>query len=104
VGRLNPAGTGLEYTPKRQLHAELEEAAARVQQEYAEIQGRRARTWELNGQEGEGRGNGRPVRLNVCFGKSRGPAHAGPLLIASSGSILHPAKGPKRESGAFLRA
>ena len=35
VGRLIPAGTGMEYYRNIQLSQELEEAAARVQQEYA---------------------------------------------------------------------
>ena len=45
VGRLIPAGTGLEYYRNVQLSPELEEAAARVQQEvHGRDRSRRART------------------------------------------------------------
>jgi DNA-directed RNA polymerase subunit beta' len=53
VGRLIPAGTGLEYYRNVQLSPELEEAAARVQQEVtAEIEAAE-RELELMRQEGE---------------------------------------------------
>jgi len=53
VGRLIPAGTGLEYYRNVQLSPELEEAAARVQQEvHAEIEAAE-RELELMRQEGE---------------------------------------------------
>jgi DNA-directed RNA polymerase subunit beta' len=52
-GRLIPAGTGLEYYRNVQLSPELEEAAARVQQEvHAEIEAAE-RELELMRQEGE---------------------------------------------------
>ena len=53
VGRLIPAGTGLEYYRNVQLSPELEEAAARVQQEVtAEIEAAE-RELEMMRQEGE---------------------------------------------------
>jgi DNA-directed RNA polymerase subunit beta' len=53
VGRLIPAGTGLEYYRNVQLSPELEEAAARVQEEvHAEIEAAE-RELELMRQEGE---------------------------------------------------
>ena len=53
VGRLIPAGTGLEYYRNVQLSPELEEAAARVQQEvHAEIEAAE-RELEMMRQEGE---------------------------------------------------
>ena len=59
VGRLIPAGTGLEYYRNVQLSPELEEAAARVQQEvHAETRSRRARA----GDDAAGRRSGRDGR------------------------------------------
>jgi DNA-directed RNA polymerase subunit beta' len=53
VGRLIPAGTGLEYYRNVQLSPELEEAAARVQQEVTAEQEAAERELELMRQEGE---------------------------------------------------
>jgi DNA-directed RNA polymerase subunit beta' len=53
VGRLIPAGTGLEYYRNVQLSPELEEAAARVQQEVTAEQEAAERELEQMRQEGE---------------------------------------------------
>jgi DNA-directed RNA polymerase subunit beta' len=53
VGRLIPAGTGLEYYRNVQLSPELEEAAARVQQEVTAQIEAEERELELMRQEGE---------------------------------------------------
>jgi DNA-directed RNA polymerase subunit beta' len=53
VGRLNPAGTGMEYNRNIQLWQELEEAAARVQQEATAAFEEAERELELMRQEGE---------------------------------------------------
>src|ERR1700688_1298187 len=53
VGRLIPAGTGMEYYRNVQLSQELEEAAARVQQEVTAAFEEAERELELMRQEGE---------------------------------------------------
>ena len=53
VGRLIPAGTGMEYYRNIQLSQELEEAAARVQQEVTAAFEEAERELELMRQEGE---------------------------------------------------
>jgi DNA-directed RNA polymerase subunit beta' len=53
VGRLIPAGTGMEYYRNIQLSQELEEAAARVQQEVTAAFEEAERELELMWQEGE---------------------------------------------------
>jgi len=53
VGRLIPAGTGMEYYRNIQLSQELEEAAARVQQEVMAAFEEAERELELMRQEGE---------------------------------------------------
>jgi DNA-directed RNA polymerase subunit beta' len=53
VGRLIPAGTGMEYYRNIQLSPELEEAAARVQQEVAAQHEAEERELEIMRQEGE---------------------------------------------------
>ena len=53
VGRLIPAGTGMEYYRNIQLSPELEEAAARVQQEVTAAYEEAERELELMRQEGE---------------------------------------------------
>ncbi len=53
VGRLIPAGTGMEYYRNIQLSPELEEAAERVQQEVAAQQEAEERELEIMRQEGE---------------------------------------------------
>ncbi|MGC9292771.1 MAG: DNA-directed RNA polymerase subunit beta' [Acidobacteriaceae bacterium] len=53
VGRLIPAGTGMEYYRNVQLSQELEEAATRVQQEVTEAHEAAERELELMRQEGE---------------------------------------------------
>ena len=64
VGRLIPAGTGLEYYRNVQLSPELEEAAARVQQEvYGRVRSRRARTRT----HAPGRRSRRDGRRVTCF-------------------------------------
>ena len=53
VGRLIPAGTGMEYYRNVRLSQELEDAAARVQQEVSEATEAAERELELMRQEGE---------------------------------------------------
>jgi DNA-directed RNA polymerase subunit beta' len=53
VGRLIPAGTGMEYYRNIQLSPELEEAAAKVQQEVASAYEEAERELEMMRQEGE---------------------------------------------------
>jgi len=53
VGRLIPAGTGMEYYRNIQLSPELEEAAQRVQQEVSQAYEEAERELELMRQEGE---------------------------------------------------
>jgi DNA-directed RNA polymerase subunit beta' len=53
VGRLIPAGTGMEYYRNIQLSPELEEAAERVQQEVLAQQEAEERELEIMRQEGE---------------------------------------------------
>jgi DNA-directed RNA polymerase subunit beta' len=53
VGRLIPAGTGMEYYRNIQLSPELEEAAQRVQQEVTEAHEAYERELEMMRQEGE---------------------------------------------------
>jgi DNA-directed RNA polymerase subunit beta' len=53
VGRLIPAGTGMEYYRNVQLSPELEEAAARVQQEVQEAHAAEERELEQMRMEGE---------------------------------------------------
>jgi DNA-directed RNA polymerase subunit beta' len=53
VGRFIPAGTGMEYYRNIQLSQELEEAAARVQQEVTAAFEEAERELELMRQEGE---------------------------------------------------
>ncbi|MGH9585689.1 MAG: DNA-directed RNA polymerase subunit beta', partial [Acidobacteriaceae bacterium] len=53
VGRLIPAGTGMEYYRNVQLSPELEEAAQRVQQEVQTAYEEAERELELMRQEGE---------------------------------------------------
>jgi DNA-directed RNA polymerase subunit beta' len=53
VGRLIPAGTGMEYYRNIQLSQELEDAAARVQQEVSAAYEEAERELELMRQEGE---------------------------------------------------
>jgi DNA-directed RNA polymerase subunit beta' len=53
VGRLIPAGTGMEYYRNISLSPELEEAAAKVQQEVAEAYEAAERELEMMRQEGE---------------------------------------------------
>ncbi|HEY0757706.1 MAG TPA: hypothetical protein VGD59_00465, partial [Acidisarcina sp.] len=53
VGRLIPAGTGMEYYRNIQLSPELEEAAAKVQQEVTAAYEEAERELELMRQEGE---------------------------------------------------
>jgi DNA-directed RNA polymerase subunit beta' len=53
VGRLIPAGTGMDYYRNIQLSQELEDAAARVQQEVTEAIEAAERELEMMRQEGE---------------------------------------------------
>jgi DNA-directed RNA polymerase subunit beta' len=53
VGRLIPAGTGMEYYRNIELSPELEEAAERVQQEVIAQQEAEERELEIMRQEGE---------------------------------------------------
>jgi DNA-directed RNA polymerase subunit beta' len=53
VGRLIPAGTGMEYYRNVRLSQELEDAAARVQQEVTEAAEAEERQLEMMRQEGE---------------------------------------------------
>jgi DNA-directed RNA polymerase subunit beta' len=53
VGRLIPAGTGMEYYRNIQLSPELEEAAQRVQQEVSQAYEEAERELEMMRQEGE---------------------------------------------------
>ncbi len=53
VGRLIPAGTGMEYYRNVRLSQELEDAAARVQQEVSEATEAAERELEMMRQEGE---------------------------------------------------
>jgi DNA-directed RNA polymerase subunit beta' len=53
VGRLIPAGTGMEYYRNVKLAPELEEAAAKVQEEVTAAYEEAERALELMRQEGE---------------------------------------------------
>src|SRR5205814_3979162 len=53
VGRLIPAGTGMEYYRKLRLSPEMEEAAAKVQEEVSQAYEEAERQLELMRQEGE---------------------------------------------------
>src|SRR5205807_9135729 len=53
VGRLIPAGTGMEYYRNVRLAPELEEAAAKVQEEVSQAYQEAERALELMRQEGE---------------------------------------------------
>ena len=61
VGRLIPAGTGLEYYRNVQLSPELEEAAARIQQEVTAEREAEERELEMMRQEGERVRAGEPL-------------------------------------------
>jgi DNA-directed RNA polymerase subunit beta' len=56
VGRLIPAGTGMEYYRDVRLSPELEEAAAKVQEEVSAAYEEAERALELLRQEGDGEG------------------------------------------------
>ena len=53
VGRLIPAGTGMEYYRNVRLSPELEQAAAKVQEEVSQAYAEAERALELLRQEGE---------------------------------------------------
>jgi DNA-directed RNA polymerase subunit beta' len=53
VGRLIPAGTGMEYYRNVRLSPEMEEAAAKVQEEVSQAYEEAERALELMRQEGE---------------------------------------------------
>ena len=56
MGRLIPAGTGMEYYRNIRLSPELEEAAAKVQEEVSAAYEEAERALELMRQEGETEG------------------------------------------------
>ena len=94
VGRLIPAGTGLEYYRNVQLSPELEEAAARVQQEvHCRDRSRRARAGaDAPGRRSRGDGGGiAHLRcgspLEQILNSTIGPAQAGPFLFVFSGWV-----------------
>jgi len=80
VGRLIPAGTGLEYYRNVQLSPELEEARPRAAGGYSGDRGGRARTGaDAPGRRSRGDG-GRVADAVVCF-STQEPAFAGPLCV-----------------------
>ena len=91
VGRLIPAGTGMEYYRNVQLSPELEEAAAQVQQEVTAAIEAEERELELMRQEGEAEEMAASSkRNNEHGGNSKSPAQAG--LFLPPRKICHPGR------------
>jgi DNA-directed RNA polymerase subunit beta' len=61
MGRLIPAGTGMEYYRNVRLAPELEEAAAKVQEEVSAAYEEAERQLELMRQEGENEGESEEI-------------------------------------------
>ena len=118
VGRLIPAGTGMEYYRNVQLSPELEEAAAQVQQEVQTASEEAERELELMRKEGEDEemaatrinlvipSEAAPARRGVegPASQQKRPASAGRFLLSSGIGVPHPCSQLHRGQGRIAQS